>query len=186
MKTKIVATMITITLFSLPAFARAQAVGEDMDFCEMHSMSQGHGMGGMEGMGRGSALAEVPSLSSLGPITMLDINQEQRSKLNKIQHDLRKQQWALQGKILDEQSKLSDLHAAERPDSKKIGAVYGALFDIRRQMIEAKIDAMNRARDVLNKDQLNRLKNLENRGHAAGGMHSEMMQSNGTMTYHPE
>lgn len=189
MKRKIAAALIAISLFSLPAMGRAQTVTEDLDFCEMHGMMRGHGTGGMEGMDRGSAGFTAGPLSSLGRIKMLDINQEQRSKINKIQHDLRKQQWALQGKILDEQAKLSDLHSAERPDARKIGAVYGTLFDIRRQMIEAKIEAMNRAKDVLNKDQLNKLRNLENRGQAAGGMYGgmmhEMMESNGTMTPHP-
>lgn len=192
MKAIIFATLIMIGLFSLPGISRGQGISEDMDFCEMHGMMQGQGMGGMHGMGRDPAgYPGASSLFSLGPITMLDVNQEQRSKLNKIQNELRKQQWGLQGRILDEQAKLSDLHSADRPDSKKLGAVYGALFDIRRQMIEAKIDAMNRAKDVLNKDQLNRLKSREQTGHATGGMHSEMMdqmsddsmQSHGTMTH---
>lgn len=53
-----------------------------------------------------------------------------------------------------------DLHAADRPDPKKIGAVYGAIFDIRRQMIESSIDAMNRARDILTREQQARFKQL--------------------------
>ena len=109
--------------------------------------------------------AATAGMASLGPLRMLDLNVDQRNRVNKIELDLRKQLWTLKGNTLDAQAQLYDLYAADRPDPKKIGAVYGKLFDVRRQMIEAKLDAMNRARDVLNKEQLEKLKQLRQNPH---------------------
>jgi SWI/SNF chromatin-remodeling complex subunit SWI1 len=115
----------------------------------------GMGMGMMEGHGRDHGMG------GLGPIWLLDLKPEQRIRLNKIQLDLRKQHWSLAGKNIDSQALLYDLYAAERPDPKKIGQVYAAMFDIRRQMIEAQIDASNRARDILTREQLEKLRLLK-------------------------
>jgi Spy/CpxP family protein refolding chaperone len=112
-----------------------------------------HG-GMMGGPGRGGMML-------LGPLRQLDLNADQRTRVNRIELDLRKQLWSLKGKTLDTQAQLHDLYSADRPDPKKIGAVYARIFDVRRQMIEAKIDAMNRGRDVLNKEQLAKLKQMQ-------------------------
>jgi Spy/CpxP family protein refolding chaperone len=126
-------------------------------------------------------------MMGFGAMQSLNLAPDQRSKLNKIQNEARKQQWALMGRVLDERAKLYDLYAADRPDPKKIGPVYGAIFDIRRQMIETQIDAMNRAKDILNKEQLEKLKQLQQGGGSAAGgmphgMMHEMMEGHGSKT----
>jgi Spy/CpxP family protein refolding chaperone len=129
----------------------------------------------MDGHGRDGY--ERGGMMGLGPIETLNLTPDQRSRLNKIRNDARKQHWSLMGRILDERAKLYDLYAVDRPDPKKIGQVYGAIFDVRRQMIETQIDAMNRAKDILNKDQLEKLKQLQpTGGKAPGGVHQDMMQ----------
>jgi Spy/CpxP family protein refolding chaperone len=122
---------------------------------EQHGQGDHHGHGMMDGEGRGGGMA------FLGPIRMLDLNADQRIRLSKIELDLRKQLHSLMGTTFDPRAQLYDLYGADRPDPKKIGAVYGRLFDVKRQMIEAKIDAMNRARDVLTREQLQKLKELK-------------------------
>jgi Spy/CpxP family protein refolding chaperone len=206
MKTALAGLLFTAVLFILPASLTAQPQDMmDRDgmqsMMEDHGgmmggmgmdgmgpgMMDGSGRGGMgmggcgmgPGGGMGPAMMDGPGRSGmmgLGPIEKLDLTPDQRSKLNKIEYDLRKQHWSLMGKVIDEKAKLYDLYAADKPDPKKLGAVYGAIFDVRRQMIEAGIDAMNRARDILTKDQITRLKQLQQHGGgAADGMHHEMM-----------
>ena len=53
--------------------------------------------------------------------------------------------------------KLHELYGAEQRDAKKIGKVYGALFNLQRQMIETKIDAHNRMEAVLTAEQREQL-----------------------------
>lgn len=157
----------------------------------MHGMMDGHGMGMMDESGPGGCgCGDDGDMHMAGPgqgmrggfgrFLMPDLNQDQRSRLNRVQQDLRRQHWNLKGRIMDEQAKLYDLYAADRPDPKKIGAVYGAIFDIRRQMAETTIDAMNRARDILTKEQQARLKQLQQPGMCGPDGHHPMSGSTGT------
>jgi Spy/CpxP family protein refolding chaperone len=130
------------------------------EYCmEQQGRGDMHGRGMMGGAGRGGGMA------LLGPLRMLGLNPDQRTRINKIELDLRKQLYSLKGNTLDAQAQLYDLYSADKPDPKRIGAVYGKIFDVRRQMIEARIGAMNRARDVLSKEQLAKLKQLQQDPH---------------------
>lgn len=130
--------------------------GMGMDGCDICGMQDETGMmrGCGRGMGGGFGLG-------IGPVWMLNLNADQKSKLNRIQVALRKQLWSLKGKTIDEQARLYELYSADRPDPKKIGQVYSSIFDVRRQMIEAKVEARNRAREILTRDQLNKLKQFQ-------------------------
>jgi Spy/CpxP family protein refolding chaperone len=190
--------LLTAAFLLLPgapgAFAQDMAMMDDHDamlaMMPEHGMEDGMGPGGCGGCGQGMGMPEMRGpgrgmMAGFGKFWKLDLNQEQRSRLNRIQYDLRRQHWNLKGKIIDEQAKLYDLHAADRPDPKKIGAVYGAIFDIRRQMIESTIEAMNRARDVLTREQQARLKQLPQGCMTGPGGHHQMMHqmmSGGTGT----
>jgi Spy/CpxP family protein refolding chaperone len=154
-----------------------------------HGMS-GHmgGMGhmGMMGMGPGMiGTMHGPGMMGgmgMGRIQMLDLTEEQRASIHKLRDQLRRTNWDTMGKIMDESSKLRELFAADKPDAKTIGAVYGNIFDLRRQMIEGKIDTHNRVDGLLTKEQRQELKQLK-RGHGTGrggqGMMSPGMSQGG-------
>ncbi|MFQ5755906.1 MAG: Spy/CpxP family protein refolding chaperone [Acidiferrobacterales bacterium] len=119
--------------------------------------------GGMMGMGPGMMGGGMmggmgPGMMGMGPIGMLDLTDDQRTKIHNIKNGLRKQNWNTMGKIMDEGSKLRGLYAKEPRDPKAIGAVYGKIFDYKRQMIEAKIAAMNNMQAVLTAEQREQLK----------------------------
>ena len=103
----------------------------------------GHGMMGGPAMmsGHGMMGGHVDG----GPT----LSVEQRKQMSRIQTALRKHNWALQGDIIDARGELFDLYIEETPNAKKIGAVYAKIFDLRRQMIEATIDAQNRVRAIV-------------------------------------
>jgi Spy/CpxP family protein refolding chaperone len=173
MRIMILSMVMAAALAVSPAFAQDQADSSG----NMPGMMMGHGMGmGTGGMGMGGCgMADceegmgmmggpaMGAMAGLGPISRLDLNQDQRAKISKIQLELRKQQWALMGKTFDSRAQLYELYAAPRPDARKIGAVYASIFDVRRQMIENNIEAMNRAREVLTKEQQDKLKQLDMR-----------------------
>ena len=136
-----------------------------MDDNDMPMMGGGMGMMG-GGMGPGSCgmMGGGMGMMGAGGFVGLDLSAEQRTKINKIQDDTRKLHWAIMGKMMDEQSKLRDLYAEEKLDAKKIGAASDSIYALRKQMLETRIDATNRMREVLTKEQREKL----NKGYAGG------------------
>ncbi len=104
----------------------------------MGGYGMGHGMMGGHGMGPGMMGGHG---MGAGPASGLELSPDQQKQMTRVKTELRKQNWALQGKIIDARGELLELYADETPDPKKIGAVYGKIFDLRRQMIEAAIEA---------------------------------------------
>ncbi len=130
-------------------------------------MMGGGMMGGMMGMGPGMGMMGMGGMG-MGPLAMLNLSDEQRGKINKIQDELRKKNWDTQGKILEESAKLRDLYDTDAPDPKKISAVYERIFALKRQMIEANIEAHNKVRAVLTKEQQEQLKQMRRGGMGMG------------------
>jgi len=122
-------------------------------------MGGGMGMmgGGMGMMGGGMGM--MGGGMGMGPLYMLDLSDEQRTKINKISDEVRMKHWATMGKIMEEQSKLRDLLQVDTPDPKKVGAAYGAIAQHQRQMVEAHVQARNQAEQVLSKEQREQLRN---------------------------
>jgi Spy/CpxP family protein refolding chaperone len=110
----------------------------------------GPGMMGPGMMGHGM-------MGHMGPMWMLNLTAEQRAQIRGIHDEQRTQRWSIMGKIMDESSQLHVLYAAEKWDPKAIGAVYGKIFDLKRQMIEASISAHNRWEAVLTQEQRDQL-----------------------------
>ncbi len=152
--------------------------------CGGMGMMGGQGMGMMGGSGMCGGMGMMHG--GMGPLSMLNLTAEQRSKINAIHDSLRKENWAIMGKIMDEQAKLRDLFEADKPDTKKIGPVFDTILGLRKQMMLSRIDAMNSVRDVLTKEQIDQLKQWHRSrwgqgacgaipGAAAGHMHGGMM-----------
>lgn len=116
----------------------------------------GH-MGSMMGGHEAGAMMESPHV---GRVMALDLNDEQRSKINKLSDELRRNHWAAMGLIMDESAMLRDLYVAEKRDSSAIGKVYQKIFDLKRRMIEAMIDNQNRVEELLTPEQRAQLKNM--------------------------
>jgi len=153
-------------------FAAAAASADDypdtaagMMNCPMMGMGSGAGpmMGGYQGM---------------GPVGLLDLNDEQRAKVNKIHDDLRRQHWETLGKIMDEQAKLRDLYGADKRDTQAILKVHEQIDQLRRKMTEAHLKAENQMEAVLTKEQREQLRQMRRgrmHGMGPGGMQRGMM-----------
>lgn len=112
----------------------------------MSSGMMGPGMDMTPGMGPGM-------MGGAGMLAQLNLTQDQQRKINSIHDTLRRQNWDLQGKILDEQARLRDLYAQEQPDPKKVGEAYGNIANLQRQMIEQQVQAHNQTQNVLTPEQ---------------------------------
>lgn len=146
------------------------------DYCPGCGMMGGNGMGHgmMGGNGMGPGMIGGYGMMGAGPMSGLELNRDQRKQMLRIQSELRKQNWALQGGILDAREQLFELYLEDTLDAKKIGTVYAKIFDLRRQMIEAGINAHNRQRTVLTEEQRQQLR-YRRHGNGPGG-HRSMPQ----------
>ncbi len=168
-------TLLLLLLASpSPAFDRPCMMDDDM--MTGGGMGSGYGMSmmglgqGVMGYGMGMMGSGMDMMGPVGPYGMLDLAPEQRTKINKILDDLRKQHLAVMGKMLDEQAKLRDLFDDEKLDAKKIGAAYDALSAQRRNLLVLRVEATNAIREILTKEQREELKQMM-RGKGCG-MHS--------------
>ena len=131
----------------------------------------GHdGNDGSECMGSGMMGGCGMGMMGAGPLSMLDLSDEQRTKIDQILDAQRKQQRTLMLKMFDEQDKLRELYSAETPDPKKVASAYGGIGEIQQQMIESHVQANNDMQAVLTKEQREKLRTWRWGGPAGGGM----------------
>jgi Spy/CpxP family protein refolding chaperone len=129
----------------------------------------GYGLGMRSGMMRDYAMgAGAAGGPGLGMLSTLDLSESQRTQVNKIGDDLRREHWVLMGKIHEDRAKLRDLESASEPDPKAVGAVYADMASLRQQMIEGRIQAVNHARALLTSQQRQQLDSWR-RGRTATG-----------------
>ena len=107
-------------------------------------MMGGQGLGMMMGGGYGPGM-----MGGYGP----DFTPEQRKEANAIMDQTRKSHWSMMGAMMDEQAKLRDLYAAEKPDRDAIGAIYKRIGEIRQSMYESMIDAHQKMDALLTDEQ---------------------------------
>lgn len=132
--------------------------------CDHKGGMMGGHMGGMMGGMMGGHGAGMMGAPHMHMIMSLDLNDDQRSKINKLSDELRHNHWATKGLIMDESAKLRDLYAADKRDPSAIGKEYQKIFDLQRQMIEATITTQNRVEELLTPEQRTQLKNLHHKG----------------------
>lgn len=120
-------------------------------------MMGGYGRGMMGGYGRGGMMG-------MGHLYALNLNNEQLGKINQIQDEMRRKNWALMGKLQEEQAQMRDLFLADKRDPAAIGKQAMKMADLRRQILEASVDAHNRIEALLTKEQKEQLRNSYRRG----------------------
>jgi hypothetical protein len=168
--------VIFATIVSSPAFSHqldnpsnSDADGYSMD---LRQMRDGHS-GMMDNMmrdGHMSMMHEMmdgDTMGMMGQHNRIGLSDDQIQKMNDIQHTLRKKHWELMGPMIDQKAALKKAYANERPDPEVVGAIYGQIFDLKRQMIEARLDAKNSLRDILTEDQIQQMSKMN---HRQGGM----------------
>lgn len=150
---------------------------KDGKMCDHKGGMMGGRMGGMQCNHKGGMMGDHGAGMMMGSghmhmIMSLDLNDDQRSKINKLSDELKHNNWATQGLINDESVKLRDLYAADKRDPAAIGKEYQKIFDLQRKKIEATITTQNRIEEVLTPEQRTKLKDMRNR---VGPMHGHPM-----------
>jgi Spy/CpxP family protein refolding chaperone len=123
----------------------------------MMGRGYGHqGMMGGHGMGMGMGMMGGPDFRA---VHALDLTDEQRKQVFKIEDDLRKQQWSQMERMHDEMSRLRDAYWSDgKRDRDAILAASRKMSDLRQQMLVQGLDAEDRIDAVLTPQQRDQLR----------------------------
>ena len=137
-----------------------------MGYGRMGQGHMGYGRMGQGHMGYGHMGSHRMGMMGMGYgfLNSLNLSNEQRTTIRNIHKEMRPQQFALQDKIAELSDELHTLYNEDKPNAKKVGAVYKKIFDLKQQQIELGITIKNKTYDVLNKKQKDKLKELKSSG----------------------
>jgi len=122
-----------------------------------HGPGYGMGHGMMGGYGPGYGMG--PGMMwGYGPGYGLNLSDEQRSKIDKIQEDTGRKQWDLMAKMQEERGRLNELVYSDKRDDAAIGKSYERVSKLRRQMFDNSLAARKQIDGVLTKEQREQLR----------------------------
>ena len=122
-------------------------------------MMGGYGMGrGMMG-GQGSGYGMGPGMmDGYGSRADLNLSAEQRSKVAKIQNDVRRKHWDLMGKMQDEHAQMNEQYNSDQRDDAPLSKSYRDMSELRQQMFDLSLSARRQIDAVLTQEQRDKLK----------------------------
>ena len=171
--------ILTLTFLVLLLIPLSYADDDDRQY-----MGMGYGHMGSEHMGYRHMGSGHMGRMGMGYryLHSLDLSDQQRTDIRNIHKEMRTQQFSLQDKIAEKKDDLHSLYKKDKPNAKKIGAVYKKIFDLKRQQIELAVTTKNKTYDFLNKKQKEKLKELKSsdtgnrtyKGMHGRGMHHMM------------
>jgi len=88
----------------------------------------------------------------------LNLTAEQRSKIAKIQNDVRRKHWELMGKMQDEQAQMNEQYYSDQRDDAALSKSYRKMSDLRHEMFDLSLSAQKQIDAVLTKQQRDKLK----------------------------
>ena len=123
-------------------------------------MMGGYGPGGQGGYGPGYGTGPGMMGGGMGrALWSLDLNDDQRKEVLKVQDELRKTNWELAGKMQDEMAKVRDAYwGSDKPNRSEISTAYKRLAELRQQRVENSLDAADKIEKVLTVQQREQLK----------------------------
>lgn len=117
----------------------------------------GIGPGMMDGQGRGYGMGSG-MMGGSGSRADLHLTTEQRSKIAKIQDDVRRKHWDLMGKMQDERSQMNEQFNAEPRDDAALSKSYRKMSELRQQMFDLSLAAQKEMDTVLTAEQREKMK----------------------------
>jgi len=119
----------------------------------------GPGCGGAGGDGPGPGYGMGPGMMRGygGGYGALDLSDEQRGKIAKIQEESRRQRWELMGKMHEQGFKMRELYATGEPDDAALRQAYDTMAAMRKSMFENSLETHKKIDAVLTKEQREKL-----------------------------
>lgn len=116
----------------------------------------GHSMGPgmMGGCGQNQSYGMGPGMmGNYGPQSNVNLSEEQRGKIAKIQQDARRKHWELMGKMQDEQARINEQYYSDNRDDEALSKDYRKMSDLRHQMFDLALSTQKQTDAVLTKEQ---------------------------------
>jgi Spy/CpxP family protein refolding chaperone len=181
-KTLIAAALIGAAALGASALAHGYGPGWGMGPGMMGGYGPGYGMGpgmmgGYGGYGMGPGMMGPGMMGGYGGYGMgpgmmwgygpgygtgsgpaLNLSDEQRSKIDKIQEDTSRKQWELMSKMQEEQGHLNELFYSDKRDDAAISKTYKKVSELRQQMFDNSLAARKQVDGVLTKEQREQLR----------------------------
>ena len=88
----------------------------------------------------------------------LNLSAEQRSKITKIQNDVRRKHWEIMGKMQDEQALMNEQYYSDQRDDAALSKSYRKMSELRQQMFDLSLSAQKQIDAVLTKEQRDKMK----------------------------
>jgi Spy/CpxP family protein refolding chaperone len=121
----------------------------------MGGYGMGPGMMGGQGFGYGMGAGMMDGYASRAD---LNLSAEQRSKIAKIQTDVRRKHWVLMGKMQDEQAQMNEQYYSDQRDDAPLSKSYRDMSELRQQMFDLSLSARRQIDAVLTREQRDTLK----------------------------
>ena len=128
-------------------------------------MGPGYGPGYGYGMGPGMMGGFGPdygmgsgTMFGYGTRSDLNLSAEQRSKIAKIQNDVRRKHWEIMGKMQDEQAQMNEQYESDQRDDAALSKSYRKMSELRQQMFDLSLSAQKQIDAVLTKEQRDKMK----------------------------
>ena len=120
---------------------------------------QGYGMGPgtMGGFGPDYGMGSG-TMGGYATRSDLNLSTEQRSKIAKIQNDVRRKHWVIMGKMQDEQAQMNEQYESEPRDDAALSKSYRNMSELRQQMFDLSLSAQKQIDAVLTKEQRDKMK----------------------------
>ena len=139
-----------------PGYGPGQGYGPGMMGGYGGGPGGGYGPGMMGGYGGGPGFG--PGSGAGGPLALLDLTDDQRDKISKIQEENRRKNWDAMGQVRSEQFKLRQMYYADKLDANAIADQQKKVDELRRQMLKSRIEARNQIAGILTKEQQQRFR----------------------------
>ncbi len=121
------------------------------------AFAQGYGPGMMGGQGMrggyGPGMMGGPGMSGYGPMTALNLTEDQQDKVFALQEQMRAKNFATMSKMRQEMFKMRKLMNAETPDSKAILEQQKKVDDLRREMLASHLETRKEIDKLLTPEQ---------------------------------
>jgi Spy/CpxP family protein refolding chaperone len=142
-----------------PGIADAQPAPDQAAGAPGYGPGMMGGYGGGYGMGPGMMGGYGPGYGQrgFGILRLPSLTDQQRQQIVQIENGLRKKNWPLMGKLMDEEATLREMYSTGEPNPAAVGAQYRKISALRQQMLENAVAAHNRIDGLLTKEQRGQL-----------------------------
>jgi len=122
-----------------------------------YGMGPGCGGGGGYGPGPGYGMGPGMMRGYGGGYGALDLSDEQRGKIAKIQEESARQRWELMGKMHEQGFKMRELYASGKPDDAALRQAYDTMAAMRKSMFENSLETRKKIDAMLTNEQREQL-----------------------------